>query len=160
MNERIFIALGTNLGDRAANLARARMLLEEQVSLVEVSSIYETKPWGFTDQPDFLNQVVEGVTELTPTGLLNFLKRIEKVMGREENFRNGPRVIDLDILLFGKRIVHTTRLNIPHATIPERAFVLIPLAEIAPDLVHPQLGKTITELLTLLSDQEGIRKWG
>lgn len=143
MSQRIFIGLGTNLGERFENLARARSLMEEKVRLNAVSSVYETKPWGYLEQPDFLNQVVEGETDLTPTRLLNLLKRIEKKMGREKNFRNGPRLIDLDILLYGNRVVHTTRLNIPHPELVERAFVLVPLAELAPELVHPVLKRTI-----------------
>ena len=142
MSERVFIGLGTNLGERFENLARARALLAERVVVKAVSSVYETKPWGYLDQPDFLNQVIEVETDLTPTKLLNLLKRVEKKMGRERNFRNGPRLIDLDILLFGDRVLHTARLNIPHPQITERAFVLVPLAEIAPELVHPVLGKT------------------
>lgn len=143
MSQQVFIGLGTNLGERFENLARARSLMEEKVRLNAVSSVYETKPWGYLEQPDFLNQVVEGETDLTPTRLLNLLKRIEKKMGREKNFRNGPRLIDLDILLYGNRVVHTTRLNIPHPELVERAFVLVPLAELAPDLVHPVLKRTI-----------------
>lgn len=158
MSQQVFIGLGTNLGERFENLARARLLMGENVAIQAASSIYETKPWGFADQPDFLNQVIKGQTELTPTGLLNFLKRIEKKMGRERNFRNGPRLIDLDILLFGDRVVHTSRLNIPHPQIAERAFVLVPLVEIAPDLVHPGLGKPIADLLANLKDLDKVKR--
>lgn len=158
MSQRIFIGLGTNLGERFENLARARSLMEEKVRLNAVSSVYETKPWGYLEQPDFLNQVVEGETDLTPTRLLNLLKRIEKKMGREKNFRNGPRLIDLDILLYGNRVVHTTRLNIPHPELVERAFVLVPLAELAPELVHPVEGKTVAELLAEAPDQDEVKR--
>lgn len=132
--------------------------MEEKIHIKAVSSIYETKPWGYQDQPDFLNQVVEGQADLTPTMLLNFLKRVEKKMGREVNFRNGPRIIDLDILLYGDRVVHTTRLNIPHPQIVERAFVLVPLTEIAPKLVHPVLHKSATELLAELPERDEVKR--
>lgn len=158
MSQRIFIGLGTNLGERFENLARARSLMEGKVQIKAISSIYETKPWGYLEQPDFLNQVVEGETDLTPTRLLNLLKRIEKKMGREKNFRNGPRLIDLDILLYGNRVVHTTRLNIPHPELVERAFVLVPLAELAPELVHPVEGKTVAELLAEAPDQDEVKR--
>lgn len=131
--------------------------MEEKVHIGAVSGVYETKPWGYLDQPDFLNQVVEGFTELTPTKLLNFLKHVEKKMGREVNFRNGPRLIDLDILLYGDRVVHTTRLNLPHPQIVERAFVLVPLAEIAPELVHPVLHKSVIELLAELPERDEVK---
>ncbi|MGB4595305.1 MAG: 2-amino-4-hydroxy-6-hydroxymethyldihydropteridine diphosphokinase [Anaerolineaceae bacterium] len=158
MSERVFIGLGTNLGERSDNLARARALLAERVVVKAVSSVYETKPWGYLDQPDFLNQVIEVETDLTPTKLLNLLKRVEKKMGRERNFRNGPRLIDLDILLFGDRVLHTARLNIPHPQITERAFVLVPLAEIAPEMVHPVLYRSVTDLLTELPDRDEVKK--
>ncbi len=146
MSERVFIGLGTNLGDRQENLARARELLSEKLSLTAVSRIYETEPWGYADQPKFLNQVIAGETELTPTRLLDFLKRIEKKIGREQTFRYGPRVIDLDILFYGDRVVKTKRLEIPHPRIAQRAFVLVPLAELAPGLVHPVTGKSVEEV--------------
>lgn len=158
MSERVFIGLGTNLGERFENLARARALLAERVVVKAVSSVYETKPWGYLDQPDFLNQVIEVETDLTPTKLLNLLKQVEKKMGRETSFKYGPRLIDLDILLVGDRVLHTARLNIPHPQITERAFVLVPLAELAPEMVHPVLYRSVTDLLTELPDRDEVKK--
>jgi 2-amino-4-hydroxy-6-hydroxymethyldihydropteridine diphosphokinase len=157
MSHQIYIGLGTNLGDRLTNLSNALKALEPKVNLCRISSVYETAPWGFVDQPNFYNQVLEGETDLTPLRLLNFLKKIEQQLGRVKNFRNGPRVIDLDILFYDDRVIHTERLKIPHPSIPLRAFVLVPLAEIAPALVHPVLGKTMAELLTVVPDKEGVK---
>jgi 2-amino-4-hydroxy-6-hydroxymethyldihydropteridine diphosphokinase len=146
MPERIFIALGTNLGEREANLNRARAELAPDVTLIQASLIYETAPWGYADQPDFLNQVVEIQTTLGPVELLAHLKRIETGMGRLETFRNGPRLIDLDILFYGQRVIHEPDLDIPHPRLQERAFVLVPLSDLAPDFVHPELGRTVEAL--------------
>lgn len=157
MNHRVFIGLGTNLGDRLANLHAARQALDPKVKLCQASSVYQTAPWGYLDQADFYNQVLEGETELTPLRLLNFLKKIEKDLGRIENFRYGPRLIDLDILFYDDLVKRTERLEIPHPRIPERAFVLVPLAEIAADLVHPRLGKNIARLLEEAPDRESVK---
>lgn len=159
---RVFIGLGTNLGSRERNLEEAREALALKMTLLKASSIYETAPWGYLDQPAFLNQVVEAKTDLSPSKLLDFLKDTEKELGRQENFRYGPRLIDLDILFYGKRIIHTARLQVPHPRLAERAFVLAPLAEIAPNWVHPQRQVTIQELLALLpaAEREGVTKCG
>lgn len=154
---RVFIALGSNLDDRLANLAQARQLLDGETHIFLASSIYETPPWGYTEQPAFYNQALAVKTDLTPLRLLNKLKRIEKIMGREETFRYGPRVIDLDILFYDDRILNTKRLQIPHPRLQERAFVLVLLAEIIPDLIHPVLDKTVSELLRGV-DTTGVRK--
>lgn len=153
----VYLALGSNMGERQGNLNDAIQLVEEQIIINERSSVYETPPWGVIDQPRFLNQVIRGQTWLTPHRLLDFLKRIEKRMGRVETVRFGPRVIDLDILLYGERIVNSNRLQIPHPRMRERAFVLVPLAEIDSNLILPGEKSKITDLLNEL-DQDGIIK--
>lgn len=152
----IFLALGSNLGDRQANLQAAVTSLAPGVSLIRQSSVYQTEPWGYTDQPLFLNQVIEARTELPPQDLLAYLKHLEHTLGREATFRYGPRVVDLDILLYGDQVVSLPGLNIPHPRLAERAFVLVPLAELAPDLVHPVEGVTVKELLTRV-DASGVQ---
>ncbi len=151
----VYLALGSNLGERLENLNQAMQYLAEQVSISTHSEIYETPPWGVVDQPRFLNQVVKGKTSLTPHRLLDFIKSIEKKMGRVDTYRYGPRKIDIDILLYGRRIVDTHRLLVPHPHMHERAFVLVPLADIAPTLVIPDQILTVSELLKSL-DQSGI----
>jgi 2-amino-4-hydroxy-6-hydroxymethyldihydropteridine diphosphokinase len=117
------------------------------IRLSSRSSIYETPPWGVLDQPAFLNQVVKGKTYLKPEALLAALKRLEKHMGRQPTVRYGPRLIDLDILFFDDLVLEAPGLTIPHPGLAERAFVLAPLADLAPELIHPVLGKTVRELL-------------
>lgn len=146
MTHIVYLALGTNLGDRALNLQKAIASLAPNVQTLSQSSIYETEPWGYSDQPYFLNQVIKCSTSLEPAALLAFLKEIEAQMGRQETFRFGPRLIDLDILFYDDLILDTPTLTIPHPRIIERAFVLIPLSEIAPDLIHPVKNKSIGEL--------------
>ncbi len=143
----VFIGLGTNLGDRLANLQAAIQSLAPKVHLSAVSPIYKTPPWGVLDQPDFLNQVIEAETELSPSELLKFLKQIEKQLGRVASVRYGPRLIDLDILLYDELILDMPGLTIPHPQLEKRAFVLFPLANLAPDLRHPVSGKTMKQLL-------------
>jgi len=143
----VYLALGTNLGDRMAHLRAAITALPPFVRTLTCSSVYETEPWGFTDQPAFLNQAIAGKTDLSPADLLVHLKWLETTLGRRPTFRYGPRQIDIDILLYDDLILATPTLILPHPRLHERAFVLAPLADIAPNLLHPQLGKSVRELL-------------
>ncbi len=151
----VYLALGTNLGDRLANLAQALQSLPPAVEVEVGSSVYETPPWGYTAQPCFYNQVVRAVTNLSPHALLAYLKKIEQRLGRVETFRNGPRQIDIDILFYDDLEMETPQLGLPHPRMEGRAFVWVPLAEIAPNLVHPKLGKTAAQIVSEL-DCSGI----
>ncbi len=155
MSHRVYLALGTNMGNRPANLAAARAALPPAVGILAASPVYATPPWGVLDQPAYLNQVLEGETGLTPMELLEELKRLETELGRKPGIRYGPRLIDLDILFYDDLVLETPRLTIPHPRLAERAFVLVPLADLAPGLLHPRLGKTILELLAA-ADRSGI----
>ena len=147
MDHIVYLALGSNMGNRLSNLKAAVVNLTPQMTVKQKSSVYETPPWGFTEQDAFLNQVVKVTTYLEPEALLRHLKRMETALGRVPNFQNGPRVIDIDILFFDKMIINTPPLVVPHPRLHERAFVLVPLAEIEPDFVHPILQRPINKIL-------------
>ncbi len=155
----VYLALGTNLGDRAENLRQAIERLGAQVKLTARSKIYETEPWGVTDQPRFLNQVVMGEIRLDAPGLLRFLKGIEQDLGRTPDIRYGPRVIDLDILFYDHDIIRTPDLIVPHPRLAERRFVLVPLAGLAPGFIHPELGMPIQDLLARLPDDASVQPY-
>lgn len=142
---KVYLSLGTNMGDRLKNLKEALKLLEGKVRIGKVSSVYETEPWGFAEQDRFLNIAATGDTDLSPEELLSFTQGVEAAMKRVKTVRYGPRVIDVDILLYEGVEMDTERLTIPHARIRERAFVLVPLMEIAKDDVIP--GESISALL-------------
>lgn len=156
----VALAIGGNLGDRAANLRDAvRRLVAGGVHVDAVSSLYETPPWGYADQPPFLNGAVRGRTTLGPHELLSLAKQVEQELGRAPSFRNAPRPVDIDIALYGDCIINEPGLHVPHPGLPERAFVLVPLAEIAGPWVHPPTGKTIAELRTALGSTDEIKQF-
>jgi 2-amino-4-hydroxy-6-hydroxymethyldihydropteridine diphosphokinase len=154
-----YLCLGSNLGDREKNLFQALALLSKQVNLDKVSSIYETEPVGYKEQPLFLNLVCRITTDLDAEEILRLAKGIENEMGRIPDFPSSPRPIDIDILFYADSIIKTKTLTIPHPRLTERAFVLTPLAEIAPELVHPELNKSIAELASNVEGGSGVRKW-
>ncbi len=154
----IYLGLGTNLGDRSANLQAAIAGLAEKLVITAVSPLYQTPPWGVTDQPDFLNLCLAAETDLPPADLLAFIKNLEVELGRQPTKRWGPRLIDIDILFYANQLVETENMTIPHPRLAERAFVLRPLADIAPDFVHPVLGQTMADLAAQVGD-EGIRPY-
>ena len=155
----VYLALGSNLGDRLANLKQAIDALTPQMEVKAKSSVYETPPWGYEDQSKFLNQVVKAKTYLDPEPLLKHLKRLEVTLGRQASFPNGPRLIDMDILFYDDLILNTSVLVIPHPRLQERGFVLLPLMELSPDLIHPLSKKSVREMVAQC-DVGGIKKFG
>ena len=156
----VYLGLGSNLGDRQATMEKALKLLNDTLQIELVSSIYETEPVGYVEQPLFLNAVCRGQTELGPLQLLSLVKGIEASLGRVSSFPNAPRVIDLDIIFFGDMTMQTPELTIPHPRLEERAFVLIPLLEIAPDLCHPLSSESIEDLAARVQGREGVKQIG
>lgn len=155
MRHQAYLALGSNLGDRAAHLAAAIQALRPAIQPLLLSPIYETPPWGYLDQPAFLNQVAWVETNAAPLELLLHLKQIEADLGRLPSVRYGPRCIDLDILIYDTLVIEDPLLTLPHARLHERAFVLVPLSDLAPNLCHPRLG-TRLETLRQQLDCSGI----
>ena len=156
----IYLSLGSNLGDRAANLNRAIEALSTiGARVLRRSSIYETEPVDFVQQPWFLNCVVEAETSLMPRQLLIELQAIERKLGSQKVVPRGPRVIDLDVLFYGSAVIHAAGMEIPHPRLTERRFVLVPLAELVPELRHPVLGLTAAELLAATHDRSVVRIW-
>ncbi len=156
----VYLCLGSNLGDREKNLSQALLLLSHDINLEKVSSIYETEPVGYKEQPFFLNLVCRVTTNLNPGELLHLAKTMENRMGRVPSKQaNSPRIIDIDIIFYNNKIIKTQDLTIPHTRLVERAFVLIPLAEIAPELIHPELGKSIAELASNIKGYNGVQKY-
>jgi 2-amino-4-hydroxy-6-hydroxymethyldihydropteridine diphosphokinase len=154
----VCLGLGSNLGDRLANLRRALDALPPEVRVLAESHVYETPPWGYVDQPAFLNMAAKAETELAPRALLERVKRAEVDLGREASFRYGPRRIDIDILFYDDLILNEDQLVIPHPHLHERAFVLVPLADVARTFAHPGLGRTVEQLLAGV-DASGIRPY-
>ena len=173
-----YLGLGSNLGRREENLAAAIQRLSEgpassashsqctstqgtnAIKVLRSSEIYQTSPWGLEDQLDFLNCVIEVGTQLPPAGLLERAKAVEEALGRQPGLRYGPRLIDVDILLYGSVVVEQPDLQIPHPRLHLRAFALIPLADLEPGLIHPVLHLTVGQLAQRVDGQEGVRLWG
>ena len=156
----IYLGLGSNLGDRKANLEKALQFLGQTLSVEQISSVYETHPMGNEEQPLFLNAVCRVATDIGPFQLLSLIKGIEVALDRVPSFPNAPRPIDIDILLYGNLIIEAAELVIPHPRLEERAFALVPLAEIAPDLIHPISGRSIQDLMSGVQGQAGVSKIG
>jgi len=155
----IYLGLGANMGNRQDNLDRALDLLSQRLRIGKVSSIYDTEPIGNVNQPHFLNLTCQAYTRLAPKELLTLAKGIELKLGRALGKSNAPRPIDIDILFYGDLVMETPELVIPHPRLTERAFVLVPLAEIAPGLVHPVSGKTVKDLKGALTEVQSVFKW-
>jgi 2-amino-4-hydroxy-6-hydroxymethyldihydropteridine diphosphokinase len=157
---RVYLSMGSNLGDRAKNLHAAIAAMRNAgITVTRISSTYETEPVDYLDQPWFLNMAVEAETELVPRALLQTLRAIEAKMGSKKRIAKGPRLIDVDILLYANEVIDTAELQIPHSRMHLRRFVLEPLAEIAPNVRHPISGLRVSEMLDQTSDKSAVRKF-
>lgn len=155
----VYLALGSNIGNREENLRRANIFVSDSgISIKKASSIYETEPVDYIDQDWFFNAVLEAETNLEALSLLKVLRGIEQAMGSKKGYAKGPRLIDLDILLYGDEFIDTPELQIPHPRMLDRKFVLIPLAEIAPALRHPLWPANVSDILANSSDRSEVRK--
>lgn len=160
MAQKAFLLLGSNLGNRRRQLSTARKLLNEQCGkIVATSRIYQTQPWGITQQPQFLNQAVQLSTTLDPLLLLDTILTIEQQMGRQRIEKWGERLIDIDILFYENRVIHLEKLIVPHPQFEFRNFAMAPMAELAPEWIHPVLGKTISQLLEESPDLLETQVW-
>jgi 2-amino-4-hydroxy-6-hydroxymethyldihydropteridine diphosphokinase len=159
MNNSIFILLGSNLGDRNSHLTYGRQEISRAIGeIITISSIYKTAAWGNQNQPAFYNQVIEIKSVLPPQEMLSELLKIEKNAGRVREERWGPRTLDIDILFYGNVVIESDTLTVPHPRIADRRFTLLPLSEIAPDLIHPVTGQTISEILRVCPDNLPVEK--
>lgn len=156
----IYLGLGSNLGDKAAHIREATRRLESLGRVVALSSLYRTEPVGYADQDWFLNAALHLRTRLSPRAVLEAILAMEREMGRIRTIKNGPRIIDIDLLLWGEAAIDEPGLSVPHPRIQDRLFVLVPLAEIAPELRHPALGRKIADLRDAVSGQGGVERFG
>lgn len=159
-DQEVLLGLGANLGDPVRQMAEALRRAGKQVVIGAVSSVYRTAPVGMADQPDFYNLVCMGRTTLSAPALLAYLSEVEASLGRERGLPNGPRLIDIDLLAYGAEVVETADLHVPHPRMHQRAFVLVPLAEIAPEWRHPVLRARPRDLLARAGKQERVERWG
>ncbi len=157
---KIYLLLGSNMGNSKAQLSKAIGYIEKQIGgIIRQSSLYSTAAWGNTKQPDFLNQVIIIETTLSAQQTMQTILTIEKKMGRIRTVKNAPRIIDIDILFFNKEIIEEDQLSVPHPQIQNRRFVLVPLNQLSPNLKHPAIEKTVHQLLLHCSDMLNVKKF-